>query len=184
MLLDSGCWQVKRIRSLEARLPFEYSTFAWDLVLLLSGHEATKIVRKPMSYSTKAFYEGARLRCKGGHVLTAFANSPDAVGHEQLPQPQYGRWQHDTQSGTETVETDISECYAQTAVSVLAYRDGCDPMIEFGKKRVTSGLTSFCIPQASHCGFFDGIRMEDNGQTRHQRPRIVRRASLLPDGML
>lgn len=58
------------------------------------------------------------------------------------------------------------------------FRDRFNPMIEFGKKRVRCGLTFFRIPQPSSRGFFYRLRMEDNGKTGHQRPRIFRRASL------
>ncbi len=39
-------------------------------------------------------------------------------------------------------------------------------MIEFGKKRVRSRLTSFRIPQPSCFGFFYSLRMDYNGEDR------------------
>ena len=57
-------------------------------------------------------------------------------------------------------------------------RNGFNPVVKFSQKRVRSGLTSRHIPLPSGLGFFNGVGMKNNGQTRHQRPRIFRRASL------
>jgi len=57
-------------------------------------------------------------------------------------------------------------------------RNGFDPVIKFSQKRVRSGLTSRHIPLPRGLGFFNGVWMKNNGQTRHQGPRIFRRASL------
>ena len=57
-------------------------------------------------------------------------------------------------------------------------RDGFDPDVQFGQKRARGRMTSHQIPLSSRLGFLNGVGMENNGEARHQRPRIFRRASL------
>ena len=76
------------------------------------------------------------------------------------------------------VEEKAASAVHEQRLAFRLFRNGFDPVIELGEEGVRSGLTSFEVPLPSGLGFFNCVRMENNGQARHQRPRIFRRASL------